>query len=91
MAFDPISSHAVHASIRRVLDLSGSTQLSDLNDNVDEQRRWYIDRIFFVVNDVEQILSEIKPLEANLNTMGSIVNSTDIIHQELQNFISNCN
>lgn len=88
---DPAKTHPVHASLQQLDELSKSSQLTDLNPEIDDQRRRSLDRIFFVVGEARKRLSKLKGVRANLNTLTSIQNSAQAIRQELEAYISNKN
>lgn len=88
---DPARTHPVHASIQQLISLSESSQLSDLNEEIDEQRRHGLDRIFFVASETRKRLAKAKGPRANLSAFTNINSSAQSIRQELENYISNKN
>lgn len=88
---DPAKTHPVHATLEQLDSLSKSSQLSDLNTEIDDQRRHGLDRIFYVASEARKRLSRLNGVRANLSVFTNINNSAQAIRQELENYISNKN
>jgi predicted nucleic acid-binding Zn-ribbon protein len=88
---DPAKTHPVHATLEQIEALAKSSQLSDLNSEIDEPRRHALDRIFYVISDARKRVARLKGVRANLSVFSNINNSAQSIRQELENYISNKN
>ncbi|WP_309663162.1 hypothetical protein [Sphingomonas sp.] len=88
---DPAQNHPVHASLEQLDELSKSSQLTDLNVEIDEPHRHSLDRIFYLVGDARKRVSRLKGVRANLSALTNINNSAQSIRQELESYISNKN
>jgi hypothetical protein len=91
MVDDPAQTHPVHAALQQLEALRESSQLTDLNEEIDDLRRYSLDRIFYVASEARKRVSKLKGIRANLNTFTNIQNSAQAIRQELENYISNKN
>lgn len=88
---DPAKTHPVHATLEQIDSLAKSSQLSDLNTEIDDTRRQALDRIFFVVGDARKRVTRLKGVRANLSVFSNINNSAQAVKQELEHYISNKN
>lgn len=88
---DPAKIHPVHASLEQLDVLSKSSQLSELNQEIDDLHRQGLDRIFYLVGDARKRISKVKGVRANLSVFTNISNSAQSIRQELEYYISNKN
>jgi hypothetical protein len=91
MMDDPAQAHPVHGTIQQLETLSESSQLTDLNEEIDVPRRHSLDRIFYLATETRKRLSKLKGVRANLSVFTNIQNSAQSIRQELENYISNKN
>ena len=88
---DPAKSHAVHTSLSQLDEMAKSSQLSDVNDEIDEGRRFSLDRIFYLIGEARRRVSKLNGVRANISVFNNISNSSNAIRQELENYISNRN
>jgi membrane-associated HD superfamily phosphohydrolase len=88
---DPAQSHPVHGALQQLEALSESSQLTDLNEEIDDQRRRSLDRVFYLASETRKRLSKLKGVRANLSVFTNIQNSAQSVRQELENYISNKN
>lgn len=91
MAFDPIKTNPVHGSLKRLAELCKSSQLTDLNDEIDEQRHWYLDRIRFLVRRAQVVLRVKNKYSINANSVNNINSSSESIINELNSYINSKN
>lgn len=88
---DPAQTHPVHATLQQLEALKDSSQLTDLNEELDDLRQHSLDRIFYLTSETRKRLLKIKGVRANLSVFTNIQNSAQSIRQELENYISNKN
>lgn len=91
MAYDPLKNHAVHGALKRLNELSKSSQLTDLNEEIDDQRRWYLDRIFFLAAKAQERIDAAVGPDVSINAANNLANSAESIRQELENYVANKN
>lgn len=91
MAFDPSKDHAARAALQDLAEVASSSQLSALNEELDQQRIWQIQRIAYVTNEAARRVKLARGSRANVNTLNDISNTATSITQELRNYLSNRN
>jgi hypothetical protein len=60
MVDDPAQTHPVHAALQQLEALRESSQLTDLNEEIDDLRRYSLDRIFYVASEARKRVSKLK-------------------------------
>ena len=91
MAFNPVKTHPIHDSLKRLLALQKSAILNVISDNLSEQHSWYLDRIFYLAHRASEQTKKRISLAINLNALNSLHSSSESIIGELNNYISNRN
>lgn len=91
MKFNPIKNHPIHDTLRQLLSLQSSTILTGPDNGIDDQHRWYIDKIFFVALNASKGIKKRLSYLVSINGLNNLNSSAISIIQELNNFISNRN
>lgn len=91
MAFNPVRSHQIHDTLKRLLELQQSAILSGPDGAIDEQRRWYLNKIFYLAETANKLVRRRLSYSLSLNALNNLNNSAETIVNELNSFISNRN
>lgn len=91
MAFNPVKDHPVHDTLKRLLAFQKNVILTGASSDLDEQHRWYLDRIFYLAARAVSKVKKKLSLSVNLNALTNLNNSAEAIIQELNNYIANRN
>lgn len=91
MAFNPVKTHQIHDSLKRLLALQKSAILNVISDDLSEQHSWYLDRIFYLAHRASEQTKKRISLAINLNALNSLHSSSESMIGELNNYISNRN
>jgi phage-related protein len=91
MNFNPVKTHPIHDSLKRLLALQKSAILSVASDELPDQQNWYLDRIFYLAHRANDQTKKRISLAINLNALNNLQASSENIVNELNNYISNRN
>lgn len=91
MTFNPVKSHPIHDSLKRLLSLQHSAILNTVRDDLSEKHIWYIERIFYLAHRASEQTKKRISLSINLNALNNLHSSSESIISELSNYISNRN
>lgn len=91
MAFNPVKDHPIHDTLKRLLAFQKNVILTGVTSDLDDQHRWYLDRIFFLATRAIGKVKKKLSLSISLNALTNLNTSAEAIIQELNNYISNRN
>ena len=91
MTFNPVKSHPIHDSLKRLLSLQQSAILNTTRDDLSEKHIWYLERIFYLAHRAYEQTKKRISLSINLNALNNLHSSSESIISELSNYISNRN
>lgn len=91
MTFNPVKTHPIHDSLKRLLALQKSTLLNVITEDLSDQHSWYLDRIFYLAHRGSEQTKRRISLAINLNALNNLHSSSESIINELNNYISNRN
>ncbi len=91
MTFNPIKTHPIHDSLKRLLALQSSAILTGPDNSIDEQHRWYLDKIFYVALNASKGIKKKLSYSISVNGLNNLNSSAEAMIQELNNFVANRN
>jgi hypothetical protein len=91
MAFNPVKDHPINDTLKRLLAFQKNVILTGASSDLDEQHRWYLDRIFYLATRAVGKVKKKLSLSINLNALNNLNSSAEGIIAELNNYISNRN
>jgi hypothetical protein len=91
MAFNPVKDHPINDTLKRLLAFQRNVILTGASSDIDEQHRWYLDRIFYLATRAVGKVKKKLSLSINLNALTNLNSSAEGIIAELNNYISNRN
>lgn len=91
MAFNPVKSHQIHGTLKRLLELQQSAILSGPDSAIDELHRWYLNKIFYLAVVADKGVRRKLSYSVSLNALNNLNTSAEAIINELNAFISNRN
>ena len=91
MAFNPIRDHPIYDALKRLLELQKSTILNGSDSGIDEQRRWYLDKIFYLATQASTRIRKKIRFSISVNGLNNLHSSAESIISELNNYIANRN
>ena len=91
MTFNPVKSHPIHDTLKRLLALQNSAILTGPDDEIDDQHRWYLDKIFYVALLASKGIKRRLSYSVSINGLNNLNSSAEAIIQELNNFVANRN
>lgn len=91
MAFNPVKNHQIHDTLKRLLALQNSAILVGPDNDIDEQYRWYLDKIFFLATYASQGVKKRISYSISVNGLNNLNSSAEAVIQELNNYIANRN
>ena len=91
MNFNPVKNHPIHDTLKRLLALQNSVILNGPDNDIDDQYRWYLDKIFYVALHASRGLKRRLSYSVSVNGLNNLNSSAEAIIQELNNFVANRN
>lgn len=91
MAFNPVKDHPISDTLKRLLAFQKNVILTGSTSDLDEQHRWYLDRIFYLATRAVGKVKKKLSLSINLNALNNLNSSAESIIAEINNYISNRN
>ena len=91
MTFNPVKNHPIHDTLKRLLALQGSAILTGPKNGIDDQHRWYLDKIFYIALQASKGIKKRLSYSVSVNGLNNLNSSAEAMIQELNNFVSNRN
>lgn len=91
MTFNPVKNHPIHDTLKRLLALQNSTILTGPDNGIDDQHRWFLDKIFYVTQHAVKGIKKKLSYSISINGLNNLNASAEAMIQELNNYIANRN
>jgi hypothetical protein len=91
VAFNPVKNHPIHDALKRLLSLQNSAILTGPDHEIDEQHRWYLNKIFYLAQHASNGIKRRLQFSVSVNGLNNLHSSTEALIQELNNYVANRN
>jgi hypothetical protein len=89
MSFNPVRDHPINETLKRLIALQSSAILSGPDSEIDERRRWYLEKIFYLAQKAKSAIKKRLSYSVSTNALTNLNSSAESIINELNNFIVN--